>query len=80
MIPQIVVQLSEDHIPQRKRDNTAGRGEDRQYGVLTRTRHDHQPPQVLPLDEANSLALIRLRYAGAGYSGYGWIHDRGEFG
>ena len=55
-------------------------GGDTQYAVLTRNRHDRQPPQVLPLDEAHSLAHIRLRRHGARYAGYGRIHDRGEFG
>lgn len=53
---------------------------DTQYAVLTRNRHDRQPPQVLPLDEAHSLAHIRLRRLGTGYAGHGRIHDRGEFG
>jgi hypothetical protein len=50
-----------------------------QRGRLTQRRHGHQPPQVLPLDEANRVDLVRIRHPGSGLVGHGGIHDRCEW-
>jgi hypothetical protein len=43
--------------------------------LMRRHRHDDQPPQVLPLDATNCVALVRVRHLGAGDAGHGGIHD-----
>jgi hypothetical protein len=42
---------------------------------MSAVRHDGQPPQVLPLDEAHRVDLVRVRYPRADDAGYRGIHD-----